>query len=416
MLNLASDLRLDRLSIQCRAVKAMSLLDPARAREMFTDIGALEFPQPSCLDFLVPDLSLFYETLADVHRLGFSAAERSRREDVTLVEGSLRGIHSSLQLAPAARLVSALKVGPEERSLLLAAYGGAMAQITDSDRAFSTAMFRQKLADRVLDLATVAKREGASVGPLLQVLRQYLVRHFESKRCADTVQHESTWKALKDPVRAFNERGRSLQLDLPPLKLDKEPSLAATDSRPVLRPYWGDSGAGQLLQRIFGLGGKDSGVRLEERETLSREWGQRAWSLLADVEKWRGDPGDEAPDVFNKKAGLLESLVDILPAGDLHRRAAHSYVSFLSHHPMQRESPLEWLRYVEELLLLARPFTDEGKKELERSLKRGIRIPGLPHGGGTAILDELERSADPVLALYGRLERVLPEARETWRR
>jgi hypothetical protein len=157
-------------------------------------------------------------------------------------------------------------------------------------------------------------------------------------------------------------------------------------------------------------------VRLEEKETLSREWGQRAWTLLADVEKWRGDPGDEAPDVFYKKSALFGMLLDILPAGDLHRRAAHTYVSFLSHHAMQRESPIEWLLRVERLLELARPFTDEGKKELERALQRGIRIPGLPHGGGTAILDELERSADPVLALYGRLERVLPEARATWRR
>jgi hypothetical protein len=409
-------MQLDRLSMQCRIVKGMSVLDPVRARELFSEIGAFEFPQPACPDSLVPDFSLFYQTLADVHRLGFSAAERRRRDDVTFVEGYLRGIHSSLQLAPAAGLVSSLKVGPEERALLLAAYAAAMAQITDSDRVFSFVIGGPRLTDRVLDLAAAAKREGASVGPLLQVLRQYLVRHFEAKRCADTVESELVWKGVNDPVRAFNERGRSLQGDLPPLIPDKELWRAGTGSRPSFRPYWAGTGAGQLFERFKSLLGKMSGVRLEENETLNREWQQTAWSLLGDVEKWPGDPGDEGADVFHKKSSMYHGFLNFLPEGELHRRISHSYVSFLSQHAMQRESPIEWRLHVERLLKLARPFSDEGKKELEVALKQGIRIPGLPHGGGTAILDELERSADPVLALYGRLERVLPEARATWRR
>ena len=76
MMTLGFDQRLDRLTLQSRAVREMMKLDPKKALDMFQ---AISFPSPhrcSCEDALVDDVSEYYETLAQIADSAFSPAER----------------------------------------------------------------------------------------------------------------------------------------------------------------------------------------------------------------------------------------------------------------------------------------------------------------------------------------------------
>jgi hypothetical protein len=82
----AYETKLDRVSLQARAVRLMTLVAPAAAREMFEWID-FDLKPPSCEDPLVPVLDDYYETLARLTRVtaGTSLAERGD----ALVPGAL---------------------------------------------------------------------------------------------------------------------------------------------------------------------------------------------------------------------------------------------------------------------------------------------------------------------------------------
>ena len=79
----ASELHLDQISLQMRAVRLMLALDNRRARAMFLGLPKLHPAPLTCDDWVAPDLGDFYSTLALVVNETFTPAETSAKRMFT---------------------------------------------------------------------------------------------------------------------------------------------------------------------------------------------------------------------------------------------------------------------------------------------------------------------------------------------
>ncbi len=119
---LAAGLRLDRLSIQLRAVDGLLKVKPAKARELFEQIPAPVVPKLTCGDGMVSDPGLYYEVLRRVVEQTYTAEERAKQEDVQTMLAAVQSVKSTVQLASLANVLPAMKLTTDQRDLLLTAF------------------------------------------------------------------------------------------------------------------------------------------------------------------------------------------------------------------------------------------------------------------------------------------------------
>src|SRR5262249_4256065 len=93
---------LDGLSLRLRAVDAMLPFDATKAHEMFERIPPRKLAPVPCTDFLVPDLSHYYETLGSLAK---GASDSGK-----LLERYALGFTSPVEAGPAAMVIAQSKV------------------------------------------------------------------------------------------------------------------------------------------------------------------------------------------------------------------------------------------------------------------------------------------------------------------
>lgn len=378
-------LALDSLSLRCRAVKAMLLLDRRRAREMFTEIPNLKLKALTCEDPLVYDVGAYYSTLASVAKGTFTADETKGGEHVRFVQQYIEAVSSPAQVEPAAKVILALDLSDLDLESLIRHFAGPLGRISGDDRSFSVSWGAPGGA--IESLAKLCNEKGVSGAGLVDAFRSYLVRHLTAARCSDTASNEREKSAESAMIARFNSHLRFAVpcKDVPPLSgEDTTPSKLEGSAK--YHRYWQSSRAKDLITRFARLRFKPDRQPVTEEEKQEAEWQLRLSGFLADMASWT--PADEASeeDFFSQKTGLFYGLVEIAPPGPTRERVLSELIELLNRSSLQKKSPIEWFQNAHRLFALAKK---SGGNE------------------GPKILQALSYGQSPVLYLYAEAQRLL---------
>jgi hypothetical protein len=275
------DLRLDRLSLQTRAVRLMLALDKSRARDLFLEMPKLP-PEPlTCDDWVGPDPGDFYETLALVFDRSFTPVERTHEDDIHLIVDTLGAITSPLQFQPALSMINGLHVSPAQRSLLLAKLGTAMGAVAADDRSYQ---------------AVVAAITPGLPAELLPAIQVFMTSHSTAQVCS-----------ASEPAPKEGEQS------------PEEKQVAVDEMNLMFK-------GGSLISKA---------------DRADADWQQRFEAFLAEMTAWQLGPDESASGCFHRKMTAYEGLLDVT-SGPLRARLVDEMVGFAIRSDIQRDSPEEW--------------------------------------------------------------------------
>ena len=322
----ASALRLDRLSLQTRAVRRA---DPQFAADLFARI---EPPKPGkigCESGTVPDLQDYFDTAA---MLNADAA--------TL----LAGADSHIELAALAKLVSS--------PLLAEALAVRLQTVAPDSRAFAASWTSLQS-----DLTRINTQFPSPT--LIEGIRKYIIVNFNGPRCADAGHIFHTGRAVAD---WFNNQIRGT---VPPLE-DRVFTSPKVEGRAKVEAYWENESDQALMQGIRDLRFSSNGLPFTDAERGTSEWKQSMNAFMSKLRAAR--PG------FHQMTALLQALVEFTPRGPERDQLFATYIDTLRTSDLQRQSPAEWLWRADGLYRMLRQSADP---DLDK-LIAGFRNAGVP--------------------------------------
>lgn len=344
-LSRAFEAQLDALSLECRAVAAMLPLDKQKARELFAEIPPLTLRRLDCEEPLYPDVSVFYTTLSDVAGQSFTPQEIARNEQANFVAGYARSLTSPVQTGPMARAITTIAMSRANKEELAGAFSTTLGEIRGDDRTFSSALY--ETLHSAGDLAAHCKQMGIPNVVLLQTVREYLLRHLNSRRCADALQTEKRAR----PIDHFNHVLRAavfpLNVEIPPI-MDSESAPAELAGSIKVHEYWQTPQAKKLLDKFSRL--RMTVPALSSPQEKKAEWMTGYDNFLNDLADWKEESEDSVADYFHQKCVLLTGLLDLAPSGIVRAKILRSYLGFLGQHYFQNQSRIEWFQHVKDLL------------------------------------------------------------------
>jgi len=384
---------LDALSLRLRAVDAMLPLDSAKARSLFLEIPPLHLPKVTCDDYLVYDVSLFYQVLGKVARQSFSAKEAAAGAPIRLLERFTGTLDSAAQVEPAARLLASGELPNKDFEALVTALGGSLGRIYGDDRSFTASL--SPASQQVFSLLEDARKRQVSPLALLEGYRAYLVNNLAGQRCADDdlMGNGQTYSLGAGPKAAdslgiaaadyFNQK-----LAKPPILPLREEEVtpskiegAASGMRSCQEPECKQL-ANQYRGLIFGAGG----TPLSQAQRDTAEWRSRLQDLLNAMADWK--EGSDTADIeqFRDKCALFGSLLGVIPPGPDSERVLLAWLNYLEGNRIENDDRVGWFLPVNTLI---------GRVAID------------PLGLGK-LTEALRKARDPVIALYVELERVVP--------
>jgi hypothetical protein len=378
----AYHLKLDAMSLKCRAVQAMLPLEKAKARELFNQLPPLRIPSYACNDAMVFNPQYYWETVKAVVQTGFTPEELAKEEHLRFAESMVRSMTSMNQAEPVAEMIRDLNSGPEQFAVLLSAFSTALGTVDISDRVFGVPL---GLNQRIWELTDKCRKNGIFSDGLVRAYRSLLVRHFSGPRCADNIAwglNQNQKGAMMDPLaHVFNSAG----LRQPPNTSSELPPLSDQEMTPIKvindvldqHDYWTTPEAANFSGELR---------RLTQHQTP--DWQTEVHDFVKRMDAWKPDAEASPADYFHQKCFLYEGLIETAPAGDVRDSVISNYVRYLSASPMQRDSPVEWF-------------------QTAWGLVRLLRDSSLNETADT-VLTEFERSGSTVLTLYSRMDRILP--------
>jgi hypothetical protein len=370
--------RLEGLTLQTRAIEAMLPLDPGRALRMFEEMKPLTLPNPDCSEIITPDVSAYYRTAAAIFEHAFTPKQRRDEDDIAFLTRLVRAIDSPVQVPPALQSVLALNVTPEKRVALLTVIAGVLDHVSGSDRLYGAVEG---------SLVPKAMPEMAEAPAFVAALRNYILRHVQGRRCADNA---SAAGATPKSVAQFN--ALVLQLDpagerfKPIPEGEARPSTEAGSYKPHL--LWTSRRAKAVLAALQWLhhGNREPAEEhlwtLQERS--SDEWLQHFQDTLKLMDGWKEDDEDSPDEYLCMATDALSDLAALAPPGKTRDRAMTAYLEVLEQRYASVENRNLWFTQFRQMLYRARFSKDPVDKAW--------------------ILNAMARSANPVIALYSRLE------------
>lgn len=374
-LTLAYDTKLDRVSLQARAVLGMAGHSASRAREMFEWID-FELKAQPCEEPLVPVLDEYYSTLAALARGSFGKSIMERADALWFLELYMWKASRPTEMLSIARAVLDYRASPGDALYLESVLQWILEHGVQEPRDFATA--GPDLVTKIADVDRYDVSQSVLNGTLLRAFRRYLARQLSGPRCADSTAERPTLDAFN---RLVDRRAPSVP-DLRPIAAsENRPSRVAAVAR--YDRMWQTGESQRLRAEATWLLGDRQRPRTAAFKN-SREWQERAARFLQDLEIWNGAREPVDADYFFEKSILLTGFLEIAPQGALKARALADTIAFLKR-TAGREAPGAWYAHLSRLIDLAR---DRDRQP---------------------ILEALDASDHPALMTYGRLERMRVE-------
>jgi len=374
----ASDTALTRVSLQVRAAQAMVPVDRVRAREMFEWID-LDLIAGVCDSPLVPAVDEYYATLAVLARQTFGQDTQGRGEAVRFLTLYLFRAHLATDMPAVAKALRAFRPTADEAVYLEGTLRWILESGLRDPRGFSSSSI--DLVTQLMALEDADRTLGLTNWNVTRALRDYLIAQFKGPRCSDSLSDSTAMDTFNAALR---------RREIPPETIRP---LAAGDTRPSsmlgaarVDAYWRTAEARRLFEMGARLRGPDR-KPVSDQIRKSEAWQAQAEALLIDLERWTGGREAVERDYVYQKAVLYTLLVDLVPPTPLRTRTLRSFADFLKHADRDRATRTLWFAFANRLI------------ELTRSADRAL------------VLDLLESSGHPVLALYGHVERTLGTSR-----
>ncbi len=353
-------LKLDTLSLQCRAIQSMLPLDKGKARQLFSEVEKFKFPALSCGDGLVYEVSDFYKTAGKLFKEAFSSEEVRRGDHIRFLESLIEDISAPLQIVPVANLIRSLEMSRAQRESAVAEFAARLAKVSGDDRSFSSSMY--SVGDEMGRLVHACNEQSVTTSELIRALRAYYVRHFGSSRCSDTLRNTGDTGLLPREVNEFNARVRALgEKKISEIGAD-EAKPSKIEGKVDVHFYWESAEAEKLMrdfkQLRFGSGRKP--LTFAEMDTL--QWKLSLREFLTRLSNWRQeDEKDSAEDYYHQKCNLFEALLSTLPIGPERDDVNRQFVNLLCEFDVKRAGRIEWFWHAKRLL--PRMFGQAGGEE-----------------------------------------------------
>jgi hypothetical protein len=393
-LNRAFDQDLDTLTLRLRVVEAMLPLDKAKARDLFLQIPPVQLPKLKCSDFLVYDVSRFYEVLGRMAREGFTAKQIEEGEPLHLLLQHAAAISSPAQVIPMARTITQAKFKDDDFQTLVAAYAGALGRISGDDRSFT---YAHSTGPAILALVDELKSRKMSPLPLLENYRLYLVANLTAARCADAdlmlnvpqsfALANGAPTVITDAAGYFNQA-----LRIPPLQLieDAEIVPAKVEGAAEGLRSCEDADCQAVARQYRSLVFQPGGAAFSVAERKETEWQARLQDFLSAMTAWKESSAAAPAPYFRNKCGIYSELMGLVPTPENREKVIRALLDFVERSTFQAESRVQWFLPVNALL---------GRAGLD-PLELGKLLP------------EFRQSADPIIALYAHLETIAPRGPE----
>lgn len=370
----ASATALTRVSLQVRAAELMASVDQARAREMFEWID-LDLVPGSCDSPLVPAVDEYYMGLAVLARTTFDNDFQGRSDALRFMTLFMWRAHLPVEMPAVARALRRFRPTIDEAQYLEGAFRWILESSLRDPRSFSAAS--QDAVVQMMALEDADRALGILHWNVTRALRDYLVTQFKGPRCSDSLSDGPAIDTFNSALR----RREVLPETIAPLAAgETRPSSLLASAR--IDRYWQTLEARRLYEAGVRLRGTGKNP-VPNSVRMTDAWRLQAEHLLTDLEQWSGSREALERDYFYQKAMLYTLLVDLVPQSPLRARALRSFVDFLRHSDRDRDNRTLWFAFANRII------------ELTRTADRAL------------VLDLLEESRHPVLALYGRVERTL---------
>ena len=342
--------RLDRLSLQARAVRQMLALHPGRARAMFEELE-LQFPPVGCRQRLTYKPSAVYQTLAEVARRSFTEPEQRQGPRRTFLSHYVGDLKSHSQVAPVASMLSESELSGAELRELVPAYAAALVELRGDAQSFTSevAVGYADTFDAWKRLLRSLASSEVSSGQLPEAFRTYLVENFKGERCRNEFA-ETHPNGLPAAVGQFNHSfERALRASglaaISPKELKNFKEVDAEKDELL----WKSADSSRMLGGLQKLRDNDRGKSLTPVQKSSALWSANLADYLVQLHAWSGTEEDEA-HFFHERAFLYEGLVDLVPGSEERTKILESYIEFLEQNSFQQESRVEWFVHAKRLL------------------------------------------------------------------
>ncbi len=332
----AMNLRLDRLSLESRAVTAMLQVDPQRGRELFNQMQRPDAKVTECSETMLPDPSAYYDALAAVIRSGFTAKERTREDHVGFGVAQLSRIASVRELEPAAKLIAALDWNRAQFEIAAGSFTSKLEAVPLDSRAFLASA--EALDGAIAAIVSQLRQNGSVTEPLVTAYRNFLVAQFRGARCEDAGQPAGR---IAQPGQRIELFGEDLRGDLPPL-LTEEMTPKFLEGKMEVHEYWQTDTAQRIFQQCLLLRQGPGGVNYTDAARRTNEWARQFTDFLSTLGGWGPNAEDSDADYFHQKAIVYEALLELAPPGELSDRALESFMSFLKSSGLAEQRPVEW--------------------------------------------------------------------------
>jgi len=389
---------LEALTLQTRAVEAMLELDSQRARAMFEEISKPQVPALSCRETGAPNLSAYYQTAAKIFARAFTAEQREKIEHIQFLKRLIGQMESPAHVTPTVRLIFTAAMTSDERQELVSDFAGMLWRISGSARIFGSASFQlvpvsapPRLPPGVRAAAPMLESEPGQLPPqvvataptLLPALRAYIVRHVSGPRCNEDIRPNQLPTPVSDfnyLVSAFDPAASTYK----PISQDeaKPANNAGTYER---HTWWQSDRSKQVLDALKWLNhgnrnlpGEARFFTLEERQT--EEWNSHFVDALRLVEGWKQSEESAPEDWFGMVSEAYQLLAEKAPPGRQREAAMTRYLNVMETYYASTSHNL-W-------------FT---------------QLKGQWRSKDPWIVEQLSTSANPVMSVYARLNKLIAE-------
>ncbi len=339
-----------------------------------------------------PDVSAYYKTAGVLFERAFPPDLRRKEEDLHFLETAISSMNSPAHVAPVLQMLSAAKLGAQQRQSLLSRFAVTLDTVEGSDRLYGE--WEWALVPAVVPETTEPRRiprpllpEARDTQLFVPALRAYIVRQLGGVRCS-----ERMGKPGQLPLSAGRFNALAAQLD--PAALAYQP-ITEGEAKPKkdggafkYSLPWQSPRSKEVLaaQKWLNHGNRDlpDSQRfwtLEERSTP--QWNARYEDTMKLIAGWKESEENSPEEYFQLAASAYAQMAALVPPGPARDNAMSVFLNFLETRYSVIGSRTLWFAQVKFLL-------------------NRIRYGKDANDNGW-LIESLRRSANPVIAFYARM-------------
>jgi hypothetical protein len=367
--SMAFDLKMDRLSLQLRAILNLIRLDQKKARSLWSEMRKLKLPALRCEETLLYDIADYYRTMTEMARSAYTREEMKIGEEIHFVDSHIINIASPAEVAEAAFTIMDLKTTPLQFNTLVETYSRALENIAIDNRSFW--FDADRLSATALTLAAACEGRWFPADFFLSRYRDYLAEQLRAPRCSDNLANDG--KPARPPKFVMDLNAALERYDYIPKITNDDIKPRKVERAAWFYPYWTTRRARRLFEKVqvlrFGQPPKQTAVvksekpprplSFEARQTS--EWQYQLSDFLRDMAEWKPEHEASEADYFHQKCRLFNELVELSPNSLMRMRMTDEYMAFLEQNRFERESFIEWFLHVSDLLRRIRVMEEEEK-------------------------------------------------------